>query len=135
MARVLAETRFIDNFAFIEDDKGFRIGSEVKVKLEKSRFGSEGRTATFKILWGSDVGIQDEESWFTALKLSGTDRMKQAGAWYTLVDKKGKEHKFQASKWKDKLQDDSFRQLVYEMMDEVIIHRFDQNAAEIDLGE
>lgn len=121
--------------AMVTDDAGFRIGSEVKVKLEKSRFGSEGRTATFKILWGSDVGIQDEESWFTALKLSGTDRMKQAGAWYTLVDKKGKEHKFQASKWKDKLQDDSFRQLVYEMMDEVIIHRFDQNAAEIDLGE
>ena len=68
---------------------------------------------------GLNVGIQDEESWFTAIKLSGTDRLKQAGAWYTLIDKKGKEHKFQASKWSEKLQDDNFRELVYEIMDEV----------------
>ena len=121
--------------AFVTDDSGFRIGSEVKVKLEKSRFGSEGRIATFKILWGSDVGIQDEESWLTAIKLSGTDRMKQGGSWYTLVDKKGKEHKFQASKWTEKLKDDKFREVVYDIMDEVIIHRFDQTATEIDLGE
>ena len=61
--------------------------------------------------------------------------MKQGGAWYTLVDKTGKEHKFQASKWKDKLKDLKFRQVVYDIMDEVIIHRFDQDATEIDLGE
>ena len=121
--------------AFTTDDSGFRIGSEVKVKLEKSRFGTEGRRATFQILWGSDVGIQDEESWFTAIKLSGTDRMQQAGAWYTLTDKKGKVYKFQATKWTEKLKDDKFRQMVCEIMDEVIIHRFDKTANEIDLGD
>ena len=48
--------------SFIVDDNGFRIGSEVKVKLEKSRFGTHGRTCNFKILWGDDaVGVQDEE--------------------------------------------------------------------------
>ncbi len=121
--------------AFVTDPGGFRIGSEAKVKLEKSRFGSEGRTATFKILWGSDVGIQDEDSWFTAIKLSGTEKLKQAGAWYSLTDKKGKEHKFQSVKWTEKLKDDNFRQMVYDLMEEVIIHRFDQSATEIDLGE
>ena len=29
--------------SFVLDDNGFRIGSEVKVKLEKSRFGTQGR--------------------------------------------------------------------------------------------
>ena len=129
---------FIDNQgieAFVNDDAGFRIGSEVKVKLQKSRFGTEGRIATFKILWGSDVGIQDEESWLTAIKLSGTDRMKQAGAWYTLIDAKGKEHKFQASKWKEKLQEESFRKVVYDIMDQEIIHRFDHGGGEIKIED
>ena len=121
--------------AFITDDTGFRIGSEVKVKLEKSRFGTEGRNCTFKILWGSDVGIQDEESWFTAIKLSGSDRFKQSGAWYSILDQKGNEYKFQASKWSEKLQDEKFRKIVYEIMDEAIIRRFDQSASEIDLDE
>ena len=55
--------------AYIEDENGFRIGSEVKVKLEKSRFGTQGRTCAFRILWGTeDIGVQDEASWFEALK-------------------------------------------------------------------
>ena len=37
--------------SFVNDDKGYRIGSEVKCKLEKSRFGTHGRTCNFKILW------------------------------------------------------------------------------------
>ena len=40
--------------AYITDESGFRIGSEVKVKLEKSRFGTQGRQCNFKILWGTD---------------------------------------------------------------------------------
>ena len=41
--------------SFVMDDRGFRIGSQVKVKLEKSRFGTAGRQCTFKILWGEQV--------------------------------------------------------------------------------
>lgn len=121
--------------SYVNDNKGHRIGTEVKVKIEKSRFGTEGRTCTFKIVWGSDVGIQDEESWFTAIKLSGTDKMKQGGAWYTIKDKKGKDHKFQAAKWLDKLKDPDFRQAVYTIMDEEIIQRFDSTQEEIDLKD
>jgi len=42
--------------SFVTDDKGFRVGSEVKVKLEKSRFGTQGRQCNFKILWGNKIG-------------------------------------------------------------------------------
>ena len=110
--------------AFIVDDSGFRIGSEVKVKLEKSRFGTAGRNCAFKILWGSDdIGVQDRESWLEAIKIS--DNLKQAGAWYSLVYSDGTEEKFQSAHWLDKLEDDKFRNRVFEIMDEEIIKKFD----------
>jgi hypothetical protein len=110
--------------AFIEDESGFRIGSEVKVKLEKSRFGTQGRNCAFKILWGTDeVGIQDQESWLEAIK--GADSIKQAGAWFALVYKDGTEEKFQSAHWVSKLQDEKFRNRVFEIMDEQIIRKFD----------
>ena len=110
--------------AFIVDDSGFRIGSEVKVKLEKSRFGTAGRNCAFKILWGSeDIGVQDKESWLEAIKIS--DNLKQAGAWYSLVYSDGTEEKFQSAHWLDKLEDDRFRNRVFEIMDEEIIKKFD----------
>ena len=110
--------------AFIVDDSGFRIGSEVKVKLEKSRFGTAGRNCAFKILWGSDdIGVQDRESWLEAIKIS--DNLKQAGAWYSLVYEDGTEEKFQSAHWLDKLEDDKFRNRVFEIMDEEIIKKFD----------
>ena len=110
--------------AFIVDDSGFRIGSEVKVKLEKSRFGTAGRNCAFKILWGTeDIGVQDKESWLEAIKIS--DNLKQAGAWYSLVYSDGTEEKFQSAHWLDKLEDDKFRNRVFEIMDEEIIKKFD----------
>ena len=110
--------------SFITDENGYRVGSEVKVTLKKSRFGTEGRQCTFKILWGSNVGIQDEESWFEAIK--GSDSLKQAGAWYSLVYEDGTSEKFQAAKWKEKLQSDKFKKRVLEIMDTDIIYRFDK---------
>ena len=117
--------------SFVENEKGVRVGSETKVKLEKSRFGSYGRTCAFKILWGDDVGIQDEESWLEAIKLSGTDRLKRAGAWYTLVADDGKEFKFQGSKWIQQLEDDEFRKTVFDIMDKEIIEKYDVDGSDI----
>ena len=109
--------------AFIEDESGFRIGSEVKVRLEKSRFGTQGRNCAFKILWGTEeVGIQDAESWLEAIK--GSDNLKQAGAWFSLVHKDGKEEKFQSAHWIEKLEDKKFKTRVLEIMDEQIIRKF-----------
>lgn len=112
--------------AFIEDDKGFRIGSEVKVKLEKSRFGTQGRTCAFRILWGTnEIGIRDEESWFEAIK--GSECLSSAGAWYTLKMPDGYEKKFQPSKWGEIIQsDEEFRTRVLSIMDEEVVQKFDK---------
>lgn len=121
--------------SFVENEKGVRIGSETKVKIEKSRFGSYGRTCTFKILWGDDIGIQDEESWLEAIKLSGTERLKRGGSWYTIVAENGKEFKFQASKWVEQLQDDEFRKVVYDIMDKEIIEKYDSDGSDINVDD
>ena len=114
--------------SFILDENGFRIGSEVKCTLKKSRFGTQGRQCTFKILWGGEVGIQDQESWLEALK--GSENIKQAGAWYNLIYKDGTSEKFQASKWLEKMQNEKFEQRVLELMDEEIILKFENKSGE-----
>ena len=114
--------------SFVNDEKGFRIGSEVKAKLEKSRFGTAGRMCNYKILWAGDkIGIQDEESWLDAIK--GSDALSNAGAWYTLTSK-GKEYKFQTKQWIEKLQDSEFRQAVLDVMDEEVIMKFESRTGE-----
>ena len=110
--------------SFIMDDRGFRIGSEVKVKLEKSRFGTQGRQCAFKILWGGEVGIKDEESWLEAIK--GSESLTNSGAWFTLHYADGKTEKFQTKQWLDKLEDESFKARVLELMDEEVILRFER---------
>ena len=118
--------------SFIEDDRGFRIGSEVKVKLEKSRFGTQGRSCAFRILWGTDeIGIRDEESWFDAIKSS--DCLTSAGAWYTLSTPDGYVKKFQPSKWTELITNDNeFRSRVIRLMDEEIVQKFDKREGSAD---
>lgn len=110
--------------SFITDERGFRIGNEVKAKIEKSRFGTAGRLCNFKIVWGGNVGIQDEESWFEAVKSS--EHLTSGGAWYTLKYGDGAEEKFQASKWMEKLQEDKFKARILELMDEEVVLKFDK---------
>jgi recombination protein RecA len=97
---------------FITDENGFR------------RFGTEGRSCEFKIMFGTDKpGILDEESWLEAIKIS--DRVK-AGAWYTLTFRDGTEKKFRATDWLQELEDPLFRQEVLSVMDEVVVKKFDE---------
>ena len=108
--------------AFVEDENGFRIGSEVKVRLKKSRFGSEGRQCTFQILWGGDeLGIMDEESWMEAIR---TSKYYTPGAWCKLEYADGEVQQFRKSDWKMHLQDEKFRARVLELMDEEVVHKF-----------
>jgi recombination protein RecA len=117
--------------SFIIDENGFRIGSEVKVKIEKSRFGTQGRVCTFKIVWGGeDVKICDEESWFEAIKSS--EYLNNAGAWFTLVYEDGSTEKFQTSGWIEKLQDEKFRKRVLQIMDEEVIMKFEDRTGKAD---
>jgi hypothetical protein len=94
------------------------------VTLKKSRFGTQGRQCTFKILWGSEEAcIQDEESWFEAVKIS--DSLQSSGAWYTLIHEDGTQEKFQPSRWKEKLQNNKFKTRILQLMNEEIIMRFE----------
>ncbi len=110
--------------SYLVDENGYRIGTEVTAKIKKSRFGSEGRTCKFKILWGDleSVGIQDRESWFDAIYIS--DSLKQSGAWFSLVFEDGTEKKFQRKNWLEMLQDPSFEKRVLQIMDEDVIMKF-----------
>lgn len=109
--------------SYITDDNGYRIGSEVKVKLEKSRFGTAGRTCNFKILWGDEnIGVQDEESWFDAIQVS--ERLLQTGSWFTIIKNDGTEEKFQRKQWIEKLQKEDFRESILTIIDEDVIMKF-----------
>ena len=121
--------------AYVTDETGVRKGSEVKVKLEKSRFGSEGRTCGFKILWGDEVRIQDEESWLEAIKASGSDRYRVGGGWCYLKNSQGNEVKFRSSNWAKKLEDPTFKQMVFDIMDEEIIKKFDTEGVNFGVDE
>jgi len=111
--------------AFVLDEGGFRIGSEVKIKIEKSRFGTQGRNCHFKILWGAHaVGIQDDLSLFDAIKSS--EFLTSAGSWYTLEMADGAKVRFQPAKWADKMNDKGFKARVHEIMDNEIIRRFEK---------
>lgn len=114
--------------SFVTDDKGYRIGNTVKVKLEKSRFGSQGRQCQFKILWGDEVGVADEESWFDAIQ--GSEHLDRAGAWYELKFEDGTSEKFQSARWLDKLQNDKFKARVLEIMDEEVVMKFDKRTGD-----
>jgi recombination protein RecA len=106
---------------FVEDDAGYRIGSEVKVKLEKSKFATQGRICNFKILWGGEsVGIMNDESLLTAIKSS--DRLKNSGAWFEL---EGHDTKFQTATFPKLMKDEKFAKLVYDIMDEEVIRKFE----------
>lgn len=108
--------------SFVVDENGFRIGSEVKAKLKKCRFGCEGRECTFKIVWGGEnISIKDEESWLDAIKSS--ERYK-GGAWKEIELNDGEVIKFQEANWLEKLKEPKFRESVLSIMDEYLIEKF-----------
>ena len=108
--------------SFVKDANGEDIGSDVRVKIQKSRFGSQGRSCNFKILWsGPDIGIMDDESLFDAIKIS--KRLTSSGSWYTLQYDDGKSIKFQPSGWMQKMADPDFKAQVIQIIDEEIIQK------------
>jgi recombination protein RecA len=114
--------------SYVNDDTGRRVGSEVKAKIEKSRFGTQGRIATFQIRWGDHVGVMDEESWLEVIKKSSY--YKNAGGWCVL-NHGGKEHKFRSADWKEKLRDDKFKKMIIEILDDELIHKFESTGSNI----
>jgi recombination protein RecA len=108
--------------SYVTDERGYKIGSEVKARLEKSRFGTQGRECLFRIIWAAEkVGVLDEESIFEAVK----PFIKQTGAWYE-IELDGKPKKFQQSHWEELMKDDNFKNSVLQLMDNEVIVKFDK---------
>jgi recombination protein RecA len=114
--------------SMILDDKGYRVGNELKARLEKSRFGTAGRTCNFKIMWGEDIGVKDEDSLFEAIQSS--DHLGSAGPWWTLKYEDGTAQKFQASKWGDFMKEKKFNDRVMQLLDEEVVLKFDKRLVE-----
>ena len=107
------------------DENGTQIGSEVKVKIEKVRSAGYGREVIFDVMWGGpSIRIADEESWLNMLSNIKSDRYKASGAWKTIIDKDGKEYKFQSKDWLTKLQDSKFREVVISILKEQLIEKY-----------
>ena len=106
--------------SYVLDERGYKVGSEVKARLEKSRFGTAGRECLFKIMWGGAIGVLDNESIFEAIK----PFIKQTGAWYEMeVD--GQAKKFQQSSWEDLMKEEGFKKAVLHIMDTEVVVKFD----------
>lgn len=121
-------TRRKSKDSFVTNEAGFRIGNEVKAKVKKSRFGTEGRECFFRIMWGGDgrVGVMDEESWLEAIRQS--ERVVNKVGRLTLTMPDGKEFKFTESNYLTKLSEDpDFKQAVLDTMDDEQIVKFAQN--------
>ena len=114
--------------SYILDQKNYRIGNEVKARLEKSRFGTSGRTCNFKIMWGDDIGVRDDESLFEAIQSS--EHISSAGAWWTLKFEDGTSQKFQSAKWAEQMKDDKFRDRVMQLLDEEVVLKFDKRTVD-----
>ena len=114
--------------SMILDDKGYRVGNELKARLEKSRFGTAGRTCNFKIMWGEDIGVRDEDSLFEAIQSS--EHLGSAGPWWTLKYEDGEAQKFQASKWGEFMKEKKFNDRVMQLLDEEVVLKFDKRLVE-----
>jgi len=105
----------------IDDKYGEQIGSQITAKIKKSRFGSQGKECTFKILWrenepGDNISIMDQESWYDAIKKS--ERVK-SGAWTILKMPDGKEYKFQRASFVKKMEEEpEFKEAIINTMND-----------------
>lgn len=108
---------------YVNDEKGFRIGSTVSARLIKSRFGSQGRSCEFKILWGDVTGIMDDESLWDAIQSSPHV---SSGAWCSIKMSDGTEKKFRGDEFVPLMRSPEFRKRVLELVDEEVITKFDR---------
>lgn len=112
----------------IRDANNYQVGSEVKTKIKKSRFGTEGRECFFSIVWADNerIGVRNEESIFEAIK--STSAVQQNGAWYSLVDgKTGEVFKFQTKDFVGKMKDEpEFKKSVDWALEEFVINKFER---------
>lgn len=113
----------------VKDSNGYQIGSYVKARIEKSRFGTQNRVAEFKILWGSNerVGVLNEESILEAIK--GKTEDLETGVWNKLKYADGTVEKWQGLEqgFVELMKtNQKFKDRVMEIFDYQVIQKFDK---------
>jgi recombination protein RecA len=110
--------------SFVISPTGFRIGSETKCVLKKSRFGTEGRECSLKLLWGGEkIEVSDHEAWLDVL--SKSDRA-TSGSWWKLTLLDGTTKQFRSAEFSNELQNQDFRNAVLSIVEEELITKFDK---------
>lgn len=106
----------------IKNNSGDVVGVKVKANITKNRLGPPHREAEFEIFF--DRGIDDYSAWLKVLK--DNKLVKQAGAWYTFVDKNtGEEIKFQSKDFPEFLDADKERkENLYSQICDAVVMRY-----------
>ena len=124
-----ASTRIrLKNKGQIKDAKKNTIGMTILAQVVKNRLGPPLRSCEFPLYFES--GIDDVGSWLKVMKDHSI--VKQAGAWYTITDHLGAEHKFQSKEFGEKLSDPDFKTFVYDQICEKVILKYDMKDLGID---
>jgi len=115
-----ASTRIrLKNMGQIKDTGKNVLGMKCRAQIVKNRLGPPLRHADYDMYF--DRGIDNYGAWLTVLKEHKL--VKVGGAWYTLTDEQGKEHKFQSKDWEELItENDELREYVYQIIcDKVIL--------------
>ena len=117
-----ASTRIrLKNLGQIKDTKKNTIGMKCRAQIVKNRLGPPLRHADYAMYF--DRGIDNYGGWLTVMKEHKL--VKSGGAWYTLVDQNGDEHKFLSKDWEDLItKNDELRQYVYELICDKVILKY-----------
>ena len=124
-----ASTRVrLKNMGQIKDTKKNTIGIKIRAQVIKNRLGPPLRHADFSLYF--DTGIDDFGSWLEVLK--GHKLVKQSGAWYTLKDQDGKDHKFQSKDFESLMADEDTQKYVYDLICKACILKYNSKELGID---
>ena len=117
-----ASTRIrLKNLGQIKDTKKNTIGMKCRAQIVKNRLGPPLRHADYAMYF--DRGIDNYGGWLTVMKEHKL--VKSGGAWYTLVDQNGDEHKFLSKDWEDLItKNDELREYVYQLICDKVILKY-----------
>ena len=117
-----ASTRIrLKNMGQIKDTAKNVLGMKCRAQIVKNRLGPPLRHADYDMYF--DRGIDNYGGWLTVMKEHKL--VKSGGAWYTLVDQNGDEHKFLSKDWEELVtKNDELRQYVYELICDKVILKY-----------
>ena len=117
-----ASTRIrLKNMGQIKDTGKNVLGMKCRAQIVKNRLGPPLRHADYDMYF--DRGIDNYGAWLGVLKEHKL--VKVGGAWYTLTDEDGKDHKFLSKDWEDLItENDELREYVYEIICDKVILKY-----------